>query len=373
MVADLVAEARALAGDDRHVAAAALTVDAGVGVHCFRAPRLDEIHASEAQAEQAVAEARAVGDARLESAAFDQLTLQQLILGKIRAGVASAKRRLDLLAATPSAGADPELAFELSDALHMAATASIAAGDLVAAHRYATRRRDLPFHRDEDHFVVNWLLVAAALAGNLDEAVELGARFRAGWERSGRPPQQAFAVTPAAAAMVAGLQGDDEAAREWLEVYTRMDRASSETTAAPSVYRPLFDAIVALHRGQLDAALAAMAEGPESLVLWHNALWRQWYAAVWAEAAVLAGRDDAADRLDRARAIVVDNPVATAMVERAAALAAGEPGRLVAIAAALGPACPYQRARTLVLAGGAAADEGRQLMADIHAAPMAEA
>ena len=56
-----------------------------------------------------------------------------------------------------------------------------------------------------------------------------------------------------------------------------------------------------LHRGQPDRAAAVMATPPEELDQWYSGLWRPWYAALWAEAAVLSGREDAADRLDRAR------------------------------------------------------------------------
>jgi hypothetical protein len=67
------------------------------------------------------------------------------------------------------------------------------------------------------------------------------------------------------------------------------------------------------------------------------------------------------------------NPTAAAMVERAAALAAGERDRLVDLASTLDDAgCRYQAARTLVLAGGPHAAEGRAAMAALGAAPMAE-
>jgi hypothetical protein len=68
---------------------------------------------------------------------------------------------------------------------------------------------------------------------------------------------------------------------------------------------------------------------------------------------VLARRADAAERIERARLCVAANPVAAAMVERAAALADDDTDRLAAAAAALEPTgCRYQWARTLVMAGG---------------------
>lgn len=115
-----------------------------------------------------------------------------------------------------------------------------------------------------------------------------------------------------------------------------------------------FDAIVALHRGHVGVALDHLAIDPDDQeTWWHSALmmYRAWYAAVWVEAAVLAQRDDAPDRIERARRVVRDNPIASAMVERAAAFAAGNRTTVENLAAtfeALG--CPYQHERTGVLA-----------------------
>jgi hypothetical protein len=66
---------------------------------------------------------------------------------------------------------------------------------------------------------------------------------------------------------------------------------------------------------------------------------------------VFAHTADAHDRIRRARRATSDNPITTAIVERAAAIAAGDrPSleRLAAVFAALGS--PYQHARTETLA-----------------------
>ena len=130
--------------------------------------------------------------------------------------------------------------------------------------------------------------------------------------------------------------------------------------------------MVALHRGEIGAALGHVAGEPESFKPWHDAAWRPWYTAVWAEAGVLAALPDRRARLDRARFVVRGNPVAAAVVERAAAIDAGDHETLSAAAALDAAGCPYQRARTLVLAGGDARAEGRELLAALGAAPMAE-
>jgi hypothetical protein len=84
---------------------------------------------------------------------------------------------------------------------------------------------------------------------------------------------------------------------------------------------------------------------------WGSSLWRAWYAALWAEAAVLGGRPDAAERITRSRNAARHNPIATAIVDRADAVAAGDHDRMITLAttfARLG--CPYQQARTARLA-----------------------
>jgi hypothetical protein len=91
-----------------------------------------------------------------------------------------------------------------------------------------------------------------------------------------------------------------------------------------------------------------------------------------AEAAVLAGSPDASDLVAEARTIVAGNPIAGAIVERAAALLDNDQERLLAAAEALDSAgCRYQSARTMVLAGGERAIRGAAAVADLGLAPMA--
>jgi hypothetical protein len=66
---------------------------------------------------------------------------------------------------------------------------------------------------------------------------------------------------------------------------------------------------------------------------------------------VLDRHDDAAARIERSRHAARDNPIAAAMVERAAAIAAGDRAALARLSvtfAQLG--CPYQQSRTARLA-----------------------
>ena len=91
MILDLLDEARTLDGEDAHVEAAILTVEAGSGAcGLWPHPRADT--------DRAVELARQVGDVRLESAALDQMTVQHLRRGDVRMAAATSIRRIELLA-----------------------------------------------------------------------------------------------------------------------------------------------------------------------------------------------------------------------------------------------------------------------------------
>ena len=347
----LLTEAKALATGD-------LVAEARIRVaEAFAGAEADPATAE--ATEQALALARQAGDPLAESAALDQLTAVQLAHGEFRAAAASALLRTSLLAALP-VRADTGL--EVSDAFCMAAETAATAGDLRAARGLAERVRDLPFHREEGHLATARLLVVTALAGDWDETVAFGELFLEGWERAGRPHDGNLNRAAYAAATVHGLRGDDGSRAEWIDI------SRSMTTPAQWI-RDLqcyefFDALLLLHRGQHAAALGRLTTQPEDFRSWQNGQWRPWYAAEWAEAAVLARSADVADRIRRARLATAGNPIATAIVSRAAGLAGSDRGELLAAAAALKDAgCHYQWARTLIFAGGQERDRGIAAMA----------
>ena len=80
----------------------------------------------------------------------------------------------------------------------MAAEVDLAAGDLAGAAAHAEALARLPFYRDEDHLAMSRRLLVDALAGQFDDVVRTGERFRIGWERAGRPvaPNLARPPTP---------------------------------------------------------------------------------------------------------------------------------------------------------------------------------
>jgi hypothetical protein len=247
---------------------------------------------------------------------------------------------------------DPRNGLEHSDHCLYAAEVLLSAGDLPAAAGYADRLARLPFHRDEVFLGLARRLKVDALAGHFERVLHNAEEFRTSWERTGSPVIPNLASSAYAVAMVHGILGDDAARADWGQLTNHLLGAGPRVGAR--VWMPTYDAIVDLHRGDPRAAvehLAADIDDPTSS--WHAAqiISRPWYVAVWAEAAVLARRDDALDRIERARDAARHNPIASAMIERAAAFAAGNRYAVEDLAPtfeALG--CPYQQERTVVIA-----------------------
>jgi predicted ATPase/DNA-binding CsgD family transcriptional regulator len=307
-------------------------------------------------AESAAELARQVGEPLMESGALDALTGAFAGLGMVTEAARAARRRLDVLTPLPL---DATVGYELLDALNMACEYYVGAGDLPTARAWAERVRDLPISVEEGHLATAQLIVTDALAGNVDDVRVAGERFREGWERAGRPRSAYLGRPTAAVALAHGLAGDDDSRTEWLALIDALG-VSAERLAG---YGATFDAILLLHRDQPAAALDRLAAEPEDLRQWISGLWRQWYAALKAEAAVLTGQSEAADRLEHARTIVIGNPIAAAITERAAALLTGDRDAVLATADALSAAaCPYQQARSLVLAGEDERDQGIAMM-----------
>jgi hypothetical protein len=255
---------------------------------------------------------------------------------------------------------------EIYDAFGMAAECAVAVGDLAAAKELAERAGSLPSHREEGHLATARLIVVATLAGDWDETLACADRFREGWERAGRPRAGNLSRSAYAAATVYGLRGDHGARARWLAIVA----ALSSPGRPLSQIREFFDALLLLHQGHAQLALRLLRTPPEEFRTWYSGMWRPWYAALWAEAAVLAGHRDTGDRIHRARMMTQDNPIAAAIVDRAAALA-GDGGELAAAATALAAAgCRYQWARTLVFAGGAQRRRGESVLAEMGATPM---
>jgi predicted ATPase len=317
-------------------------------------------------ADRASALARRAGDPLAESTALDKLTAIDLARGELRMALASALRRTEILAPlrmTARSG------LEHSDALFMSAECATTIGDLRTAREMAERIRHLPFHREEGHLANARLMVVTALTGDWDETLVLARQFREGWEQAGRPRAGNLTRGAYAAAAVHGLRGDETARTDWLNIVDAL--ATPGRPMSVTHVDEFFDALQLLHEGDADGAMRLLSTPPEHFRTWFTAMWQPWYAALWAEAAVLTGHPEATARIGRARLVTRDNPVAAAIVDRAAALA-GDRGALVPAAAALEAAgCRYQWARTLVAIGGTERVRGEAALAAMGATVMA--
>jgi hypothetical protein len=284
----------------------------------------------------------------LEDAALDLLSSVHVKQDDVPAAVEVVRRRQAVIGALAPAAAT---GYEHTDHYQYGAEILLAAGDLPGASDLARRLARLPFNREEEHLALAPQLKIAALAGHFDAVVDQSERFLASWRRVGCPRISNLANHAHAVAMVHGILGDDDRREHWVHITHEL---AAGYQIAAFVWEPTFDAIVDLHRMDGDTAMARLTTDVDDPDAWSRGfimLFRPWYAAVWAEAGVLGRRSDALDRIDRARRAARDNPVASAIIRRAAAFESGDRtaiGSLAAAFATLG--CPYQQKRTIVLA-----------------------
>ncbi|MEV8533822.1 LuxR C-terminal-related transcriptional regulator [Streptomyces sp. NPDC051211] len=372
-VTAVLAAARQLSGDgdgdgDPAAGAAVALAEAAVIADAFGAVQGasdNTVQETVGYAERAVGLARRAGDPVAESAALDALSGARSWAGESFGAAAAARRRIDILASVPGT---PGSTHERMDALAMAAGTALGVGELQQARRWGRQLADHPLLAEVGHHATSWLLVADAFAGQADDVLTGSGRFLDAWKRSGR--QRSFSLGPAAAsvAMIHGLREDHDARADWLAIVDRVGTAAEHRHG----YGAVFDAMVLLHHGDPEAALERVAPEPDQVWKWVCWIWLHWYVALRAEASVLAGHPDARNRIDAARSLVTGNPVATAQLDRAQALLDGDLTRQLAAAAAFDAAgCPYQSARTLLLAGGEHAAAGTAVLAGLGLAPAA--
>jgi predicted ATPase/DNA-binding CsgD family transcriptional regulator len=382
----LLAAARELAGDDPAAWAAVAVAEAGVLADVFGGIQTspdNDVPRSLASARRAVDLAERTGDPLVETVALDAFAAAQSWTGDTFGTAATTRRRVALLSSVP---VTPASTYELINALAAATETTLGVGNLAGARRWGRQLAEHPLLAEVSHYAVRWLLVADALAGDVEAVLAGRERFLDAWQRNGRQPVAGLAPAAAAVAMVHGLRGDEPAHAEWLAIVDELEalwertRPKASRIAAarfwqagnPSGYAATFDAMVLLHHGDVKAALERVAPEPEQVWKWVCWIWLHWYVALRAEAAVLAGHPAARDRIAAARDTVAGNPIASAQVERAEALLDGDLQRLLATADAFDAAgCRYQWARTLVLAGGEHATAGAAALAELGFAPMA--
>lgn len=296
----------------------------------------------------AVARAREVGDPWLESAALDAATMDLVRDGDVMAAHRLAGERV---AGILSRQDDPAAGLEIKDALHNAVFCALGAGDLAAARTMAERQRDLPFLREQHDLADEELIAPAALSGDWATVLRTAAMFLADWTAAGRPPSPGRALGPAAVALTHGLRGNRDQRAAWLDILAEIRGVSREDPSHGSGYGEVFDAMVLLHQNRAEDALVLLSRdaGPGIFAL----VFRQWWVALRAEAAVLGRSDTAPGHLEQARIAALGNPIATAIVQRASALQNHDRNELVRVAERFRHAGSlFQQARTLVLAAG---------------------
>ncbi|MFD8272259.1 LuxR C-terminal-related transcriptional regulator [Streptomyces flaveolus] len=362
-VTALLAEARELADGTPAAEAAVALAEAAVLCDAYGALQgaaENTVDATVVRAEQAVALARRTGDPVAESAALDALSGARSWAGDACAGAAAARRRVGILACLAPA---PARTHESMDALAMAAGTALGVGALPDARRWGGQLAEHPLLAEAGHHATAWLLAADAFAGHGDEVLGRSTRFLDAWEHSGRRPSLSLGAAAASVAMVHGLRGEHDERASWLTVVDQADTAPEQHRLG---YGAVLDGMVLLHHGDAEAALERLAPDPGEVWKWVCWIWLHWYVALRAEAAVLAGHPQARARVEAARTAVAGNPVATAQVDRARALLDGDlPGQLAAAAAFDAAGCPYQSARTLLLAGGEHTAAGKAALAGL--------
>ncbi|MGW2150961.1 ATP-binding protein [Nonomuraea bangladeshensis] len=313
-------------------------------------------------AERAVELAARTGDPLAESAALDALTCAHIWAGDTFAAAARSRRRVTLLSSLPPS---PAVTHELIDALGMVTEAALGAGDVPDACRWARQLDAHPSLAEVGHRAP---LMVDALAGNIEEVLAGSVRLLDAWRRAGSPARAHLGPAVAAVAMVHGLRDDHDAQRDWREILDRLDVSPERAHG----YAAVFEGMLLLHRGQAREALERMAPEASEVWKWVSWIWHHWYVALRTEAVVLAGDPGARRHVTEARAAVAGNPVAEALVARAAAVLDGDRDALLATADAFDAAgCPYQSARTLLLAGGEHAGRGTAALAALGLAPKA--
>ncbi|MRH89787.1 ATPase [Nocardia sp. SYP-A9097] len=388
----LIAEARALAGDNATARAAIALAEAGVLANAFGASdassgpsegsygTLNRMSSNEfgvagsavgpdvadvvVRAERAVELAHHTGDRLAESAALDALSGAQGRTGAAFAAAATARRRITLLASAPTT---PDGTHELIEALGQVTEAGLGAGDLRGARRWARQLADHPMLAEVGHRATSRLLIADALAGNVTDVLTRSVRFLEAWQRDGTPTGPDLAAAAAGVQMIHGLRADHTARDEWHEVLDRLGTPPGHCNG----YRVIFETLHLLHHGRTDEAYDQLLPDPADLWQGAASIWLHWYVALRAETFALERVPDAADRVSEAKAVVNGNPYAVAMVNRAEALLAHDPNRILATAAAFDAAgSRYQSARSRILAGGDHATHATSDLAELGLSPM---
>jgi predicted ATPase/DNA-binding CsgD family transcriptional regulator len=318
---------------------------------------------------QAFEAAREADDPAVMSSALDGLGASLLMSGKFTETFRVSEERRSLLARLP--GHLPRAGSEIHDVVQMAVENAVNAGELPVAAQTAPILGDETMVATTAHMAASKSIVPLVLMGRFSEAIEHGRLTRSVWQESGEPAARWMAPAVYATALAFGLCGAIEEWEQWRAL--ALGRVAGQQTRAVHFavggMARFADSRLALHRGRLDEAVAAVADVPTEPDSWWQE--RHWYfdAYPWAlaaEVAVAAGAPDARARLAAAQPAGEQNLWAAACLARAR----GRRGDAAALAEAVAGweriGARFERACTLLLMAGRA-DEGRAEIAAMGA------
>ena len=136
------------------------------------------------------------------------------------------------------------------------------------AGRYADRLAGLACYREQAHLATSRRIKVDALAGDFTAAAERGEQFLVAWKRAGRPVARTLNVTCYAVAMVHGVLGDDRRRDQWTDITRTLSGDPARLTGCGTGWAPTFDALVALERGQPDAAWERLTADVDDRAVW---------------------------------------------------------------------------------------------------------
>ena len=315
--------------------------------------------ARRATAEQAVAQARALGEPVLLSGALDALGSALREEGRVTEACRLTLERIALLDVLPAH--DPWTGSEQLDIRHMANDSPLTAGEPAEALMFAER-----FATEGSAGGVAWVarrgvVVALALLGDFARVAAEASRMKAEWERSGQPPARWMVQGALAAAMVHSLRDEVALAKEWA------DFADALAEGGSNDFRRFTEGRVALHLGEYDQA-ADVLSAPRGKG--HG--WFIYQQSLAADVAATRRAPGAAVFIAEVRQSFDRHRWAEALLMRAAARLSGRPAEMLAAARAFALlGARFEEACTLVLAGGEHTEHGCAVLAELGCVPAA--
>jgi tetratricopeptide (TPR) repeat protein len=262
-----------------------------------------------AQAETALAAARAIRDPFLISSNYDAMGTIALRAGRFADAHTLATERLDLLEDMDYH--DPRAAPEIRDIFLSATMCALAAGELPAAVAIGHRVFSDSLLGTHPYRATSRLVPALALSGDFDAALTHAERMLDGWEQLGRPAAAWMSPGMSAVALIHGLRGDAAEGERWQALAAEAGGGIDSPAYARNTasFASFVTTRVAIHNGQFASAGPPAHEVDSPL--------RAYAIAAWAEVAVMAGLPDAAKLLRSAKRLTAQNKWARACLLRA--------------------------------------------------------